>query len=356
MMKANHTGITHSTQPTSATLDPTIPMHRLTRASSTCFMTCLTSWLLLNDMSLCRADEPRTVRLTDKAEMIFASAEKGQELIGAHDGFIRRLEPLEIQLRVGSAKPVTKDDYVKSLQAEVLPWKPDDIAMVETATKTIREKMQDYRLPFPEQIHLIRVSAKVEGNAPHCRGASIVLPDSFFTDQNEIPQRLTHELFHILSSHNPKLRDQLYKIIHFEPTGEIALPHALQAQRITNPDAPNNEHVIRLTIGGKKVPAIPVILTKSKEFRPGGVFNNLDFKLMVLDEQDGKFNAKLDNGRPQLLSPREAPDYLQQIGRNTGYIIHPEEVLADNFSLMILGTDRIPDAWIINELKAALKQ
>ena len=37
----------------------------------------------------------------------------------------------------------------------------------------------------------------------------------------------------------------------------------------------------------------------------------------------------LATGEPVLLDPANVPDFHEQIGRNTKYIIHPEEVLAD---------------------------
>ena len=95
-------------------------------------------------------------------------------------------------------------------------------------------------------------------------------------------------------------------------------------------------------------------MARSPDFRPGGLFANLDFKLMVLEEQNGEYVARLEEGQPRLLAPDEVPDYLLKIGRNTGYIIHPEETLADNFWMMVLGSDRIQDTWVIDEMKTVL--
>jgi hypothetical protein len=32
-------------------------------------------------------------------------------------------------------------------------------------------------------------------------------------------------------------------------------------------------------------------------------------------------------------------DFLEQVGRNTRYVIHPEEILAENFALLITGKE-----------------
>jgi len=46
---------------------------------------------------------------------------------------------------------------------------------------------------------------------------------------------------------------------------------------------------------------------------------------------------------PAFLSPGEAPGFFALIGSNTGYIIHPEETLADNFTFMIMEKSDLPN-------------
>ena len=43
----------------------------------------------------------------------------------------------------------------------------------------------------------------------------------------------------------------------------------------------------------------------------------------------------LNNGKTTLLKPDEAEGFFEQIGRNTSYILHPEETLANNFVFLI---------------------
>jgi hypothetical protein len=83
----------------------------------------------------------------------------------------------------------------------------------------------------------------------------------------------------------------------------------------------------------------------------------MEFRLLVLDEADGKFHpAVLPDGKPQLLEVSAVPDYWQQIGRNTRYVIHPEEILADNFVLLIHPKPNAPPPTpaILEKLRALL--
>ena len=48
---------------------------------------------------------------------------------------------------------------------------------------------------------------------------------------------------------------------------------------------------------------------------------------------------------------RQAAGFSQQIGGNTGYIIHPDEILADNFTLLVLGRTNVPSPRILKEME-----
>ncbi len=304
------------------------------------------------------ADQVIEQPLTESTMIRFVSAERGRALIAEEDAFVRTLRPLERQIRLQSAKPVTKELYVQSLQAGVREWSSEDISSVSQSIQELREKFKAYELQLPANINLVRVIAEVEANAPHCRAASIILPDRFFAESEKMSQTLAHELFHVMSSHHPELRDRLYAILGFTPCNEIEWPEQLKGRRLTNPDAPIHRHRIELEMAGRddKISVVPITLCKSAESLPGGLFQNLDFKLLQLEETGGRWLPMVVNGELQLLSPRQAPDYLRRIGRNTGYIIHPEEVLADNFALLVFEASGAPDPWILDELAAIFKK
>ncbi len=305
-----------------------------------------------------QSTEPSTeLALIDGTTLCFVSAERGRELIAEEDDFIRYMQPLERQIRMASAKPVTKDEYLESLKAGVRQWTPDAMLAVSKSVQELREKFSAYKLPLPASINLIRVTADVEADAPHCRGASIVLPDRFFGEPETMSRTLAHELFHVMSSHNPEWRDRLYAIIGFIPCNEIEWPEQLHGRRLTNPDAPIHHHSIELAVAGRdeKAAFAPITMCKSDKYVGGGLFQNLDFKLLELERQAGKLVPKVSGGALQLMAPQQAADYMRQIGRNTGYIIHPEETLADNFTFLVFEASNVRDPWILEKMSELLK-
>ena len=45
---------------------------------------------------------------------------------------------------------------------------------------------------------------------------------------------------------------------------------------------------------------------------------------------------------------------MQQTGDNTKYIIHPEEIMADNFSYLVMGKTNLKTPRIVEHLKVLL--
>ena len=61
-----------------------------------------------------------------------------------------------------------------------------------------------------------------------------------------------------------------------------------------------------------------------------------------------------ENSMPKLIGPQESSGFLEQVGRNTQYIIHPEEILADNFALLILKEQNIPSPQVLQRMVRVL--
>jgi hypothetical protein len=165
-------------------------------------------------------------------------------------------------------------------------------------------------------------------------------------------------LFHIYRAHTPETRRALYRIIGFDVCPEIALPPGLRSRKITNPDAPLLDSYIRIRIDGRRVAATPVLFARTERYDTklgGEFFKYMMFRLLVLDETSHGFTPSMQHGEEaRLLDPEEVPDYLDQVGRNTKYIIHPEEILADNFVLTVTNASSVPSPRILREMRSVL--
>jgi hypothetical protein len=70
---------------------------------------------------------------------------------------------------------------------------------------------------------------------------------------------------------------------------------------------------------------------------------------LVVDKKEGKWHARLKDGRPVVLDQKKIESFHEQVGRNTNYTWHPDEILADNFIYLVnkrqnLATPRVTEA------------
>jgi hypothetical protein len=129
----------------------------------------------------------------------------------------------------------------------------------------------------------------------------------------------------------------------------------MMPRRISNPDAPVVEHCIRVSKDGEPLWCAPVLFSRTPKYEPktgGTFFRYLEFRLMVIDRKSAK--ATLKDGKPLLLKPDAVEGFYEQIGRNTGYIIHPEETLANNFVHLMTGRHGLKNPEIPEQIEKLL--
>jgi hypothetical protein len=161
-----------------------------------------------------------------------------------------------------------------------------------------------------------------------------------------------------MSRHDGSLRSRLYRIIGFEVCQPIELPASLAPRRITNPDAPRIDCVITLPgPEGRQYTGAPVLYSSTANYdakRGGSLFQSLVFRLLVVESRSGRWQPLLKSGEPVVINPRNEPAFLEMIGKNTDYIIHPDEIMADNFVRLAMNDPDVPTPRIIDEMRRVL--
>jgi hypothetical protein len=109
--------------------------------------------------------------------------------------------------------------------------------------------------------------------------------------------------------------------------------------------------------GQSQIWAAPILFSTAECYNPakgGEFFDYLAFKLLVVQKIGAQ--ATYDPSKISLLDVNQVQGFYEQVGRNTEYIIHPEEILADNFSFMMIGKPNLPSPEIQQKLAAILRQ
>lgn len=295
------------------------------------------------------------ISLTPKTIIQFASAPDGRRELGKKDAFIEAMSPFDRTARMQSDQPVGEAELLRFISAQALSWQADEIRKWTGIIGSASKRFASLTLELPPKIMLVKTSGKEEGNAAYCRSTNvIVLPQDKVQDaEGDANDLFIHELFHILSRNNSKLRDDLYGIVGFKPCPAVELPDSLQPRKITNPDAPRIEHYIEVVTDGKNQPVVPILFSNQDTYQANSgksFFAYLTFKLMAVEKQENVWRPKLAAGQPWLLDVSEVKNFHEQIGRNTGYVIHPEELLADNFVLLVNQKRNLPSPEIVEKM------
>jgi hypothetical protein len=314
--------------------------------------------LILSVVGTC----PAQIKLSGDTTVTFATADEGRRILTTRDDFVRALSPFDRAARVKTASPVSEGTFLEFVGHNVLDWTEPEKASLTSTLERLRVPFDRLALPWPKAIYFVKTTGKEEGGAAYTRDRALILPQTMLTsNRSPSPRLIAHELFHILSRGNPSLRDRLYQAIGFVKCNEIELPETLRNRRITNPDAPANDQCIRVQVAGAEVWAVPIIFSRTDRYdveQGGDFFFYMQSQLLLIDRADNSPNAKpmYAGSQPRLVDFGQVRGFYEQVGRNTEYIIHPEEILADNFAVLVMGDPDVPSPEVLKKLQDVLTQ
>lgn len=308
---------------------------------------CKTSSVTIGEIS-----DKGEMYLTNKNKITFANLELGKEQIirDNKEGYFEQVKVLDMKIQMNSTsrgdRATLLKDYKVHLQNSVLDWTEEEkkyVASVFTkATKYVTAISNDILV---DNITLIKCNMNHYGEGVYyTREKAIVIPMNSLKKQNEddFMQTMLHEIFHIYARYNPKKRDKLYNRIGYSLIDAPKIPDIIGSRILLNPDGVNYNYAITVTNKNtnKEMTVIPIIYSKMLNFTPKQTdfFEYLQFSLFEV--ADGELRTTR-NGESTVII-KDIDGFFEQIGNNTQYIIHPDEVLADNFTLICLSNDN-PD-------------
>ena len=303
------------------------------------------------------AEETHSVR-AGHFTFVFATEQQGRAVLATADRFTDAMSSFDRKVRMRTSEDRGAQAFLEFAGDAVRAWPDGNREAVTAAIRKIEPSLKQVQSPTTAEVLLIHTSGKEESGAAYTRGTAIVLPaGEVGTTKAPRGKLIAHELFHVLSRNDPDLRDQLYQRIGFRRSGSISLPAELAPLKMTNPDAPEINQVIYLRLDrDRSITVAPVLYAKRPFDRRSSLsmFGYIEFRLMEVMPIVGKrYVAKIVDGKPVMHEPN-IPDFHRQIGRNTSYIVHPEEILADNFALLVTERPGVTDKWLIESIRDAM--
>ncbi len=270
----------------------------------------------------------------------FATLAEGRAILGARDEYVRAISALERSASLSTGDKVDEGRFMQFMQGTVLDWTEEERRHLRPLIARLDRFLSGLKWRRPEKILLVRVNAALENGAPHTRANGIMLPKNELT-ADRLTYVLSHETFHVLTREDGALKERLYGAIGFRRCERMEIPESVSRMRITNPDAVENRHTIAVRYRDRAVEAMPFLRFKSDNIDTrSGYLVNARIAWLLVDRE--RADCRVRTGAEVALE--ELQGLFEQIGRNTPYLAHPEEILADNFFQLFVSTFRSPAA------------
>lgn len=259
------------------------------------------------------------------------------------EGFFEQISPLDMLLQMHLPPDTVidaarlHDNYRAFLARQAMPFEAEERALLK-ATLQQAYAYCDSLNPqlLPDTVYLAKMDTDALGPSVYfTRERAIFIPQNELYEGNRaLLPVLLHELFHIISRYQPELREDLYALIGYQRIdAPLHFPAPLLEQRLLNPDGIDHGYAIELTdSAGQPQLYISIISADTTDAYPDKrYFDYIDFRLHPLTKTDGGYTVQAAG-----VTPDNTPGFFDQIADNTGYIIHPDEIMADNFVLLVL--------------------
>lgn len=289
-------------------------------------------------------------------ELRFAGVDAGRAVLGVEDAWTRATSEFQRRAVMGRNESVDRAGFLAWNADAVRPWPQDQRERWQRALDQIAPAFSLLRIPLPPQVLLIASNGQESAQAPYTRANAVVLPGAATTPGYSDALLLAHELWHVAARHAPAVASRLYAQIGFEPVPRLDFPAAWAPARIANPDAPENQHAMRISVEGRQPLVTPVLVARRTTLQPGeSFFSVMDVRLLEIepDVPAGLSRAVLRDGQPVWHALDGPHDYLRRLGGNTGYVMHNEETMADNVAFLATGA-RVRNTALLERLRTEL--
>ena len=270
----------------------------------------------------------------------FVDADEAAELRLSNRNYFDNLTRNDLNYRLQKLD-ATLAEYEAFAAEQTLDFTDAEKARIEQSMALIQNNCakRGYTLPPMDDIVFAKSTMADECYAEaYTHGTQIYIGESMLKygfddnpeDQVFFDTIMAHELFHCLTRNHPDFRAAMYAILGFTIVDDdYEFSPEVREKIIANPDVEHHNSYAAFEINGKMTNCT-VVFTTSKPYRKPGdsFFDEKVTGLVPIDDMTTMYTAD------------EAANFWDVFGRNTDYVIDPEEVMADNFSYaMIYGPD-----------------
>ena len=266
----------------------------------------------------------------------FVDADEAAEMLLANREYYANMNQIDLDFRM-QKKGATLEELEAFAAAQARDYTDAEKAAIDSAMAAIEDACagRGYALPPAEGIVFAKTTMAEECDAgAYTHGTQIYMGESVMAcgtmddpdAQAFFREVVAHELFHCLTRNHPDFRAAMYGVLGFTVAdADFELSDAIRERMISNPDVGHHDAWATFDIDGEARDCV-VVFTTGKPFEQPGdsFFDDMVTGLVPIDDLSTMYVSD------------DASNFWDVFGRNTDYVIDPEETLADNFSFAIL--------------------
>ena len=228
-------------------------------------------------------------------------------------------------------REITVSDYLNHVKEQALDWNNELRELILGAIEEISNHLDLNPMPLPKEVHFVLTTGLDEGFAAYTRGSAIFLNERMIRNHGNLTRLIAHELVHVATRNNGKWKDNLYSQIGFLPCDPPVFTPEFQKYVFSNPDAPRIEHALEVTYNGVKQKVAPIIYTSQENYLGGNFFEYIEVGLFLLDGENAT-DYHMYPEEIRIIDFDDCQEFFENVGNNTNYLFHAEEILADNIA------------------------
>lgn len=287
----------------------------------------------------------------------FATREEGIGLLMSETDYFRNMSQadLDFRLRKNGAAP---EELLAAAPDQIMDFTEEEMARVSGIMDEIEAEIREkgYHLPELDEITFVKSDMSLEMEAggythkTHIFLSKIVLAYPPEKDYY-VKELVCHELFHCITRSSREFREKMYKIIGFTLNDTDYEPgELLRSILLSNPDVEHHDaHGLFTAYGEARDFFVVSVFTEPFSESIENPFRETDILFIPVSDPDDYYTKE------------EISDFWDHFGKNTLYVMDPEECLADNFAFVLtFGPEgRDGSAWpspeIIDQIIAVLQ-
>lgn len=267
-----------------------------------------------------------------------ASEAEGKQLLAENQEYYRKMSQSDLDYRL-QEKGAAIEDLQAFAQSQVRTFDSRKKRILEEGMRDLQTRIAARGITLPQIENLTFVLTTQE---EECGSTAYTHKNQIYIGERALDKfqyqwakerfcfLLAHELFHCLTRQDSEFRRKMYSLIGFTiAERDFECPESLRAQALTNPDVPHHNSYATFRVNGKDVKCfVMTIVTRPFEREGDSFFGCFEPRMVSIDDPR------------QIYTPAQVENFWEVFGKNTRYVIDPEEVLADNFALAItIGAD-----------------